>query len=153
MRKVIQDSLAATRIGQNAGGWVELHLEGILKAAGFQTKRDRLFDHSVHHEIDIIAESEIAVIAVECKDWAYINSSALKKELDAFITKVRGVKATTGIFAINQPGEFERYPKYMRDHQLTFWNSAEVEKWFESISRYPDRIQFQKALCASLGIR
>jgi len=144
--------LEAQRIGRNPGDWFELHLEAIFKAAGFQTKRDILFNHSVRHEIDIFAESKFASIAIECKDWAYINSSVLKKELDAFITKVGDIDATTGVFALNQPGEFQRYRDYLTNHRLSFWDSAEVEQWFNSMSRYPERSQFQKALCDSLGI-
>lgn len=142
------------RIGQESGEWFERYIETIFGSAGFLTQRDRLFPTgTVRHEIDIYAESDFAQIAVECKDWRYMDTATLKKELDAFITKTRDIGATTGVFAINGTTErFERYKAYLKDHGLTLWDVGDIEKWRESIMRSKEKAQFQKTLCDSLGI-
>ncbi|MGI0084734.1 MAG: hypothetical protein ACREBQ_06595, partial [Nitrososphaerales archaeon] len=107
----------------------------------------------VRHEIDIYAESVFAAVAIECKDWYYLNVAALKKELDAFITKTKSIGASTGVFAISGKSDnFQRYKDYLKQNGLSFWDKDDIEKWYERISRYKDKSQYQKALCDSLGI-
>ena len=146
------------RIGHESGEYFERYVEAIFKFAGFVTERDRHF-HSkqgaVRHEIDIIAEADFGSVAVECKDWNYMGIGQLKKELDAFATKVRQVGVTTGIFAINlrDDGHYQPYRDYMRSEGLWFWDQKDIERWYERISRHKDKLGYQKELCASIGVQ
>lgn len=141
------------RIGHEAGEWFERYVQDIFRFAGFKTQRDRMFFQFVKHEIDVWAESEFATIAVECKDWCFLMPNNIKKEFDAFITKVPRVGANKGVFAVNLPDRaiMHRYRDYLRENGLTLWDSSEVEKWHEDIERY-DKLQYQKRLCDALGI-
>lgn len=141
------------RIGHESGEWFERYVQDIFRFAGFKTERDRIFVQSVKHEIDVWAESEFAAIAVECKDWSWLPPNNIKKEFDAFITKVRLIGATAGVFAVNLPDRaiLHRYRDYLRDNRLTLWDSAEVEKWHVDIERF-DKIEYQKRLCDTIGV-
>lgn len=145
------------RIGTESGEWFERYVEAIFKFAGFLTERDRLFpmNWGGRHEIDIFAEASFGSIAVECKDWRYMPIGELKKELDAFPTKVRQIGATTGVFAINleDDGHYQRYRDYARSEGLTFWDKNDIEHWYDRISRHKDKLSYQKELCASIGIQ
>lgn len=141
------------RIGHESGEWFERYVQDIFRFAGFKTERDRIFVQSVKHEIDVWAESEFAAIAVECKDWSWLPPNNIKKEFDAFITKVRLIGATAGVFAVNLPDRaiLHRYRDYLRDNRLTLWDSAEVEKWHVDIERF-DKMEYQKRLCDTIGV-
>jgi Restriction endonuclease len=142
------------RIGHESGEWFERYVEDVFRFAGFQTHRDRLFFKSVKHEIDVWAESEFATIAVECKDWKYLYPQNIKKEFDAFIAKVQQIGATTGVFAVNVPdtGQLTRYREYLSSNGLTLWDSKQVEKWHEDITRIKARSDYLKKLCDSVGV-
>lgn len=146
-------SFTKDRIGHEAGEWFERYVQDIFRFAGFKTERDRIFVQSVRHEIDVWAESEFATIAVECKDWSWLPPNNIKKEFDAFITKVHQISATAGVFAVNLPDRaiLERYRDYLRQNGLWLWDSSEVEKWHEDIERY-DKSAYQKRLCDAIGI-
>lgn len=141
------------RIGHESGEWFERYVQDIFRFAGFRTERDRVFVQSVKHEIDVWAESEFAAIAVECKDWSVLLPNNIKKEFDAFITKVPRVGADKGVFAVNLPDRaiMHRYRDYLRENGLVLWDSSEVEKWHEDIERYA-QAEYQKRLCDTLGI-
>lgn len=141
------------RIGHEAGEWFERYVQDIFRFAGFKTERDRVFFQSVKHEIDVWAEAEFATIAVECKDWRLLMPNNIKKEFDAFITKVPRVGADKGVFAVNLPDRaiMHRYRDYLRENGLTLWDNGEVEKWHEDIERYAQP-EYQKRLCDALGI-
>jgi hypothetical protein len=146
------------RIGHESGEYFERYVEAIFKFAGFVTERDRHFharEGAVIHEIDIIAEADFGSVAVECKDWSYMGVAQLKKELDAFATKVRQVGATTGVFAINlqDDGRYQRYRDYMKSEGLSFWDSRDIERWYDRVSRHKDKLSYQKELCNSIGIQ
>jgi hypothetical protein len=141
------------RIGHESGEWFERYVQDIFRFAGFKTQRDRMFFQSVKHEIDVWAESEFVTIAVECKDWSILMPNNIKKEFDAFITKVPRVGASKGVFAVNLPPRAIRqgYRDYLHENGLTLWDSSEVDKWHDDIERY-DKLQYQKRLCDALGI-
>jgi len=141
------------RLGHKAGSMFEMYVQDIFRFAGFKTERNRIFHQTVKHEIDVWASSEFAEIAVECKDWRFLRPDNMKKEFGEFINKVRILRATTGVFAINLPNReiYQNYRHYVRENGLTLWDSGEVEKWHEDIERY-DRLQYQKKLCDAIGI-
>ncbi len=142
------------RIGHESGEWFERYVEDIFRFAGFITERDKLFFTAVKHEIDVWAESEFARIAVECKDWQYLQPGNIKKEFDAFIAKVKQVGADAGVFAVNVPdrGQLSRFRQYLKGNGLTLWDSKDVDRWHELVSRYKDRTDYQKKLCDSIGV-
>lgn len=141
------------RIGHESGEWFERYVQDIFRFAGFKTERDRIFIQSVKHEIDVWAESEFATIAVECKDWSILLPNNIKKEFDAFITKVPRVGADKGVFAVNLPDRaiMHRYRDYLHENGLILWDSSEVEKWHEDIERYAQP-EYRKRLCDVLGV-
>ena len=142
------------RIGQASEEMFARYVEAIFKFAGFATERDRLLPTgNLSHEIDIYAESDFANVAIECKDWQYIDTTSLKKELDAFIAKIREVGAFTGVFVMSGATErLEKYRDYLRVHGLTFWDNKDTEKWHDGMVRCEDKNEYQRALCDSLGI-
>jgi hypothetical protein len=146
-------SYDADRIGHTSGEWFERYVQSIFSFAGFRTERRRRFRESVTHEIDIWAESDFGAIAVECKDWAFLQTDPIKQAFDAFITKVGLVKANCGVLAVNLPRRavHERYRAYLKENRLTLWDTEDVEKWHADIERY-DKLTYQKKLCDSLGL-
>lgn len=150
---VISMSFNRDRIGHESGEWFERYVQDIFRFAGFKTERDRIFRHTVKHEIDVWATSDFAEIAVECKDWSWLRPDNMKKEFGEFINKVRLLGATTGVFAINLPNReiYQNYRQYLKENGLTLWDSGEVEKWHDDIERY-DRLQYQKRLCDAMGV-
>lgn len=142
------------RIGQASEEMFARYVEAIFKFAGFATERDRLFPTgNLRHEIDIYAESDFASVAIECKDWQFLDTTSLKKELDAFIAKTREVGAFTGVFVMSSATErLEKYRDYLRNHGLTFWDNKDTEKWHDGMVRCEDKSQYQRDLCDSLGI-
>jgi Restriction endonuclease len=144
----------AERIGEEKGEYFERTLEDIFKFAGFQTQRDKIFPLTVRHEIDVWAEAEFGAIAVECKDWRYMSIADLKKELDAFATKVRLIGALSGVFALNAQDEerFQKYRNYAKSEHLSFWDAKDVEYWRARFDRHKDKASFQKELCDGLGV-
>jgi hypothetical protein len=141
------------RIGHESGEWFERYVQDIFRFAGFKTERDKLFFQTVKHEIDVWATSDFAEVAVECKDWRLLPFDNIKREFDAFIHKVRVLRATAGVFAVNLPDRavYDRYRQYLKENGLTLWDGGEVEKWHEDMERY-DQLQYQKRLCDAIGV-
>lgn len=146
-------SFQRDRIGHESGEWFERYVQDIFRFAGFKTERDRIFIQSVKHEIDVWAESEFAAIAAECKDWSWLPPNNIKKEFDAFITKVHQIGATAGVFAVNLPDRaiLQRYREYLKENRLVLWDSSDVEKWHEDMERF-DKEEYQKRLCDAIGV-
>jgi hypothetical protein len=147
-----EGSCILSRIGQEAGEYFERIVETVFRAAGFKTERDKLFPSpsGVRHEIDVWATSNVGRIAVECKDWALMTPSRIKKELDAFRIKIQDIGAMTGIFVVNQSddGRFQLYKKYLKASGLFFWDVSELDKWHNKMGKS----EYRKELCGYLGL-
>jgi hypothetical protein len=141
------------RIGHESGEWFERYVQDIFRFAGFRTERDKIFFKTVKHEIDVWAASEFAEIAVECKDWSWLQPNNIKKEFDAFIHKTKVLNAKTGVFAVSLKDGMvaDRYRHYLKEHGLTLWDGSEVNKWHEDMERY-DQEQYRRRLCDAIGV-
>ncbi|MEO9319219.1 MAG: restriction endonuclease [Nitrososphaera sp.] len=141
------------KIGDESGEWFERYVQSIFRYAGFRTERRKRFFHTVKHEIDVWAESEFAIVAVECKDWSNLRPENIKSQMDGFIHKVRVLNASAGVFAINLPGRevYGRHREYLKENGLTLWDGTDVQKWHEDMERY-SQDRYQRELCDALGI-
>lgn len=153
-------SLGYDKIGRNPGEQFETIVQMVLNSAGFRTERRRKFPLAVTHEIDVWGELEVGgkiiSVAVECKDWNFMALKTMKEICDIFIGKLHQItpKADAGLVVVHLPdrGQYAQYRQQLRDMGLTLWDSKDLEKWIEDISRY-DRVQYQKRLFEALGIQ
>jgi len=122
------------------GASLEREVEDILRACGFNPKRDvRLRVGSATTEYDVWGEAETpegkAVIVCECKQKEIENAAISLNQLEAFAMKVRHATAASGLPESAVAGLFvtngratKEQQGYGRDNRVTVWDSANLQK-------------------------
>ena len=143
-----------TRIVSKRGEWLERYVLRLLQLAGFKVEMHKKFKAAggLMHEIDIYAEESGFRIAIECKDYV---GKIPKGALDAFITKVRDIKADYGLFVVSQfdEGDYLKYRKYLDEHGIRFVDGMLLEQLWDEFLRLMNKDEFKRRLCKILKLR